>query len=490
MHGGIERLLGGRGRRFGADPLATLFPKQLAAALDPGKNVALLCGRRSGKTQAFLRKALAVMQQYPGCRIPYIALTRSSAKGILWREALKANRELGLGLVPNATELTLTAPNGSQLFLVGANRSDEVEKLRGQAFPLVGVDEAASFRGTLLKYLLDDVLEYALMDFDGALWLLGTPNAAALGHFHDVTTGRERGWSVHHWTALDNPHMPHARAWMERRLKARGWGWDHPSVKREFLGEWVRDEDSLVYKFSRARHMLDRMPNDYYTGGDGLFYAGAKGWAHVVGFDYGIVNAYAWVVWAMRTHGDDRATYAVEAGKMYGKLPSDTSEHALKIFEKYNPQRAVGDAGGLGKPYVEETRKRFGLQIAAAEKTQKLAHVELFNDDLRSDPPRAYLLRDTCEVYAEQMELLQWDLQKVQVKVGGVIRHEDRRVEDPRCENDVCDAGLYGNRESRAYLNEPTVRRPVDPSTDDFERQRTEDEEWQSGGQQEWWDRD
>jgi hypothetical protein len=479
---GLDRLLGTRVRSTGRDPIATLFPKQAAAALDPSDQVALLCGRRSGKTQAFMRKALSVMRRFPGCRIPYIALTRQSAKGILWREALKANKQLGLNLTLRLADLTLTDANGSEIFLVGANKADEVEKLRGQAFPLIGVDEAASFRGTLLQYLLEDVLAYALMDFNGALWLLGTPNAASIGYFHAVTTGKVGGWSVHHWTALDNPFMPDARGWMERRMKKRGWDWHHPSVKREFLGEWARDEDALVYKFSRTLHMVDRLPDDYYLGG--------KGWGCTLALDYGVVNAYAWAVWKFRTQGGDPTMYCVEAGKKSGQTPTDAADHTKLLIETFDPHTIVGDAGGLGKAYIEQTRQRHGIQIAHAEKTDKLAHIELFNDDLRARPPRAYLLRDTTEVYAEEMELLQWDLRKVEVSVGGVIRHEERKVEDPRFENDVCDAGLYGNRASKAYLNEPTVKRPVDLSTDAFERERTEDDQWQHQTESAWWDRD
>ena len=77
------------------DPYALMFRQQREAFADEGQEfIAAHCGRRSGKTRGFLLRALKVMQRYPGCRIPYIALTRMSAEGILWDQIRIVNDEL------------------------------------------------------------------------------------------------------------------------------------------------------------------------------------------------------------------------------------------------------------------------------------------------------------------------------------------------------------------------------------------------------------
>ena len=43
------------------------------------------------------------------------------------------------------------------------------------------------------------------------------------------------------------------------------------------------------------------------------------------------------------------------------------------------------------------------------------------------------------------------------MEVGGKIRHEERKREDPRFANDICDAVLYGYTRVREYLT-PTSK--------------------------------
>jgi hypothetical protein len=384
------------------------------------------------------------MQKYPGCRIPYVALTRKSAEGIVWKALEELNHELGLGLAPKIGNLKMVAPNGSEIFLVGANKAGEINKLRGIKTPLVGIDEAASFRPSLLEYLIDDVISPSLMDYAGTLILVGTPSAQPVGYFYDVTTGKEPGWSVFRWDSRDNPHIPHASQWLKELRERKGWDENHPTYRREYLGEWIRDNDALVYKL-RDDNIIGEMPGDYEPG--------APHWAHVIGIDYGYVDSTAFVVWAFRSGNTrEQTTYCVHASKTVGHLPSEAASYTRKLVDQYKPQRVYGDAGGLGKPYIEEARRRFAIQVHPAEKSEKLAHIELFNDDLRRG--RSVFLESACRDYIEEMQMLPWDMDRVTVNVAGRVRHEDRKREDPRYENHLCDAGLYGNRGCTAYWNE------------------------------------
>ena len=448
-----------------------MFPKQREAFADEEQEfIAAHCGRRSGKTRGFLLRALKVMQKYRGCRVPYIALTRQSAKGILWRSIKEVNEELGLGLTPRLADLAWDAPNGSELFLVGANKSDEIEKLRGQGYPLIGIDEAASFRATLLELLVDDVLDMALMDYQGTIILVGTPGAACVGYFDDVITGKRKGWAVHNWDATDNPHMPHAAEWMEARRIKRGWDKDHPTYIREYLGLRAQDTDALVYKYDAERNGFDSMP-DGYSPLD-------RGWAHVIGIDYGYVDSCAWVVLAFRTGrsaGSDRRVWVVEsfkdAGASQGLLPDEAAKITQALSDKYDPQRIVGDAGGLGKPYVEEARRRWGIPVVAADKTHKSAQIELVNDALRTGM-LGIIIPGNRDLISEA-EILQWDMEAVAVTVGGLVRHEQRRTIDKRFEDHLCDAWQYAYGAATAYVNEaPAIEPPRDLSRDALDDER------------------
>ena len=487
-----------RQKRGNVDPLSMMFGPQLAAAQDTNKAIALLCGRRAGKTWWVLLMAIKAMLDYPRCKVPYVALTRMSAQGILWSELQKVNEALGLGFHLVKSELRAYAPNGSVLFLVGANKADEIEKLRGQAYPFVAIDEAASFRPSLLHYLIEDVLEACLMDYDGTMALVGTPSASCLGFFHDVTSGIEAGFSCYHWTALDNPYLENAALWLERKRAAKKWGTDHPTYRREYMGEWIRDESALVYRaLVDDINLVSEMPEGYDPLG--------KGWAHVLGIDYGYVDSTAHVLWAFRTTGDDKSNYAVKSFKQAGWLPSEAARETNTFFQQYSINRAVGDAGGLGKAYIEEARRRFELPILNAAKTEKIAHIELMNDSIATGQAKWIGTRQANGKitgpnveYLEEMSLLQWDMERVQVTASGAVRHESRKVIDERFEDHLCDAGLYGNRASTSYYNELHPEEVEDPSRDvvdedaDQANLRPEDEAGRVSArkrrQETWWD--
>lgn len=259
--------------------MAGLFDRQIALINDPSRRKAAKCGRRSGKTHAvgaYLYKA-AVEPAHAGLMVPYIALTKGHARRLLWPVLQKLDRDHELGLAFNQTELIATLPNGSKIWLTGADKPAEVEKLRGGAYPLVCIDEAASF-GPILEYLVEDVLDAALEDYDGTLCLIGSPSAACAGLFYDVTTqakdedGRVKhpGWATHSWTVLDNPMFPRwagapnwralAQLWLANKQADKGWSDDHPVFRREWLGQWVRDMTSLVYRYLEVRNSYTALP--------------------------------------------------------------------------------------------------------------------------------------------------------------------------------------------------------------------------------------
>ena len=120
----------------------------------------------------------------------------------------------------------------------------------------------------------------------------------------------------------------------------------------------------------------------------------------------------------------------------------------------------VCDEGGLGKSMVEEMRRRYALPIKPAEKRQKHAYIQYFNDGLQTNR----ILFHPGSPILDEWDLLQW--------------HENRTKEDPRFENHLSDAALYGWRECRHWLYEEPSPEVVRGSPEWYARQ--EEIMWQN----------
>jgi hypothetical protein len=324
-------------------------------------------------------------------------------------------------------------PNGSTVTLSGADDERDIEKLRGPSYDLVIVDEAGSFADRLVRYMAEEILEPALLDRDGSLWLIGTPNAECRGYFHDACLGRIPGWSSHHWTMMDNTHIPHAGAWLERKKRAKGWADDNVILRREYLGEWVRDETSMVYRVT-ASNIIEDAPT-------------IKDAKYVLGVDIGTAqmskdetkgSTVALSLWMF-----GKATvqaYCIKSWRMPCPEDGVGVSDVAKEIERTNKQTpltsCVVDAGGLGGAFVTEFRRRY-LPVKPAEKTGKSAFIELLNDDLRMR--KLCIVGPSNQAYLDEISRLQWDQDAAVQK------------EDTRTPNHLCDAGLYAWRECRHY---------------------------------------
>jgi len=417
-----------------------LFSQQVKFIQDPRKLKAALCSRRAGKSHMAGCYVIAEALKHPKSTVPYVALTRGHAKRIMWKTLLDLTRPYNPQV--NLTELRITLSNGSDIVLAGANDEATAEVFRGQKFPLVVLDECASFRGHF-REMVEEVIEPALIDMNGTLAMIGTPSAACRGLFFDATTQPTSPYSLHRWTILDNPFIPHAKEWLAERMAERKWTQDTPAYRREWLGEWVASTDSQVYAFSRDKNIAKGIPNklDY-----------------VLGIDLGYDDETAFVVVGYRS--DSPHMYMVES---YAKSEMTITDIVRKIDDlttRYRSfTRIVADTGGLGKQIAAEIRKRYGVPVFPAEKTQKAEFIQLLNDDLRSGK----ILVNPAEInFIEEITALQWDEEK-----------EGRFIEDPRFANHRCDAFLYAWRESCHYLAKPPD--PIPPAHSEAWYRREED---------------
>jgi hypothetical protein len=395
-----------------------LFDKQKICLSDKEPFLAALCTRRAGKSYYAGAKLFISALRVPNSISIYIALTRSSARNIMWQILLKIAERAGIKIEETESKLTIKViESNSEIQLVGADTKNFIERLRGTPYACAIIDEAGTFRDHL-NTLVDDVLTPSMADYNGQICLIGTPSVRPQGMFYDATQGKTSGWSVHKWSVFDNPYMPNARSFVDGIIKRRGWTKENPTYLREWCGIWVEDLDALVYKFRKEKNEYSLLPTDSH-------------WNRILSVDYGWHDKTAFAVVA---YNDKAPNSYVEYAKGYSELiPSQIAEMLEKLIKKYNPIKIVADTGGLGKSITEEMRIRYGLPIIAAEKKDKLAWISLING-----------------AFIDRQLFINKSLEELKHQYSILVKDEDG-LEDPIMPNDLCDAVLYAWRESRAH---------------------------------------
>ena len=444
-----------------------LFAEQNAFILDSEKRKALLCSRRAGKTRTLVSYLILTSLLYPSSKSVFISLTRASAKRIVWPTFLELNDRYHLGLEFNISELSIRFRNGSIIFITGANTESEIAKLRGSHYRLVVIDEAQDFREHI-DALIRDVIEPALGDTRGTLCLAGTPRVFCYGVFFDITTGKRPNWSTHKWTVISNIFFHDPAAWLAETREAQGWSEETPAFRCEYLGEWVKAEDELVYHYDALLNSVEALP------------ASAGGlpieWSYILGIDVGFEDDTAFNIGAFTENLPN--FYLIKTEKHKHLIPSVIAKIILELQEAWEPVRIVMDCGALGKGYAEEFRQRHSIPIIAAEKRDKAAFIELMNGDLRTG--KVKLVEADCLPLITEWDALQWDA--------------GRRGENPRQPNHCADAALYAWRDSRHYTHKAIPDGPVKGSTEywqafDHSQELAEVELLRNSRDREWWSR-
>ena len=224
------------------------FPQQEKFVRDPNKLKAIFCTRRAAKSYTAGLYMVYECLMNPGVNCLFIALTRASAKSIVWKDILKViNNKHKLNAKFNSSELSMTFPNGSVIRLTGVDAEEsEMNKLLGGKYRLVCIDEASMY-SIDVHNLVYGVLKPAMTDPNsngqrGTICMMGTSSNFTRGLFFDITTGREQGWSLHQWSAHDNPYV--ATQWQEEldEIKVkRPLYMDTPQFKQWYLNQWVVD---------------------------------------------------------------------------------------------------------------------------------------------------------------------------------------------------------------------------------------------------------
>lgn len=438
------------------------FSEQLAFVKDKNRLVCAQTTVRAGKTTGIALKFQDYGTRYKNVMMPYIALTRDSAKNIMWPILQERYEQLKIPCDFTESDLTCTFRNtGASVKLFGADMKNFMVRLKGIKTPFAAVDEGQDFRshlGELIDILIARTSEYE----DGQVCLTGTPGMVPRGYFFDASQGLE-GFSKHYWTLYDNKFFPKAREFVEDLKRRKNWSNDHPTLQREYYGKWYLDLEAMVFQYEEKRNNYEELPKltDYCIGID---------------LGYNDADAIAVLGW----HTNKKECYLVEEFVQNKLTITELMAEVDQRLKKYPHAKVVIDTGGLGLKISEEINRRTGVPTHAAEKSRKTEHITWLNDALRTN--RFYARSNSR--FAEDCAIVEWDYDK---------STSDKLVIKKEPHSDICDAVLYAFVEAQHWLSEiitPPSTDPIEVARLESIRMLKEDEEnFIREQNQDWWEK-
>ena len=434
------------------------FPEQTAFIKHPNKMKALLGTRRVGKSFTAGIYLLLTALERAGTSSVYIGLTRDQAKRIMWNDVFKSLiSKYKLDVKINETELTITLPNGSIIYVLGVDDSEaEKDKLLGKKYALCVIDEAASY-SIDLQQLIYKVLKPACSDLGGTICLVGTPDDRKDTIFYELTRDlpvdppqivQRKGWEVFTWSTKNNPFMRDQWEATIRELKAANPQIEEePFFQQHYLGRWVVDTSNKVYRYDGTRNGWDGNLPDY----------GWKPWQYVLGIDLGFNDATAFALLAY--HENDPHTYIVKSDKWRGLTISQAADKMREWMADYPIGYWIVD--GANKQAVEEIVRHHGLPLQAADKHDKVSFIRIMNSGFLSGKIKLYGLQ--CLPLVDEYDKTIWNRRAME---RGIYK------EDLSFHPDCADAALYAYRYCYSYASAPL--RPDEIARSDLEREKEE----------------
>lgn len=242
----------------------TLFDKQLEV-LNSGSGTKLICcSRRAGKTRMLVAACLIECLRVPNTTCIYIGETMELTEMLVNAacnqivDTCKLRDKRGKRL--NWQKLD----NNSMLLVRGLSNTKDPDLIRGNNAKVIVIDEFFHLKSELLSYLQEEVLQPMQMDYATEYKFIcaGTPPSIK-GTYGEHAW---KTWEVPHffWTYRDNPHPVSVEArdaYVQKVLDEKGLDWSTPFARREYGGEWVYDDDLLLYPEVHTYNPREAIPS-------------------------------------------------------------------------------------------------------------------------------------------------------------------------------------------------------------------------------------
>ncbi len=322
----------------------------------------LRCGRRFGKTEIFVGRGLENALEFPDSINFYIAPTYKQGKLIAWELLLKKVRERvpkALVHTVNNSELFIEVGNHGRFYIKGA---DDPDSLRGVKLKSAFLDEYKDFK----ESVLDEIIEPALLDEQGELWVGGTPGG--FNHMYRLelkARSLPEEWDVFHYTTYDNPFLS------KKDIDLLKTTTSLEIFEQEYMAEYKRFL-GLVYKeFDYQRHV--------FTGP-----TPTKEWVEVfAGVDFGFTNPMAANI--IKRDRDNHFWVIPSSYYKTGQLTSDLIAWAKQMIAEEKVNKWYPDSAEPDR-IKEMSDSPNGLNCLAVSKTEAafLAGIDRIRELLRT----------------------------------------------------------------------------------------------------------
>ena len=230
--------------------------------------IAVMCSRRAGKTEgnsAIINRVAAV----PNSPILYINLTFDNAIRQMYNRVIVEAKRAEIAIEKESKSAGfIQFANGSSVLFKGNKDKAEADKMQGDKYRLVIIDEAQSQCN--MTYLVDTIIRPMLADYkDSQLILTGTPPRRK-GTFFEAAFNNPR-WTTYSWSMFENPFVPDPELTIQEICKEKGIERDSAFIQREFYGKIAYDTEAQVfkdYKVYKGPVPSDFIPDHIYVGVD------------------------------------------------------------------------------------------------------------------------------------------------------------------------------------------------------------------------------
>jgi len=299
-------------------------------------------GRRWGKT--FMAGIYALTVADHGGMAAWVVPTYKNARAP-WRFAEQMTAPVADIVTVRRSERTIDFPSGGRLSVYSA---DNDVALRGEAFDLVIVDEAAQIR----EETYTDVLLPTLADRDGRIVLISTPKGRNW-FWREWVRGTEGRSDIKSWTA---PTSANPIASIKRAAEMARTRISERSYRQEWLAEFVDDSGGV---FRRVADAATATPQDEPM----------QGHSYVMGVDWGKTND-----WTVLTIVDVTTNEVVHIDR-FNQIDYAVQLTRLRaLADRFQPYGIVAERNSIGEPLIEQLQ-RMALPVVpftttSASKTQ------------------------------------------------------------------------------------------------------------------------
>ena len=220
----------------------------------------LNCSRRWGKTTVLCLIALEFCLQKKDTMVRFAAGSRTDLKKIIQPIMQMLIADAPEKYKPSFHQMDgmYKFYNGSQIHLGGVN-NDRGDTLRGTTSHLNIVDEAGFIDE--LNYILSDILLPQTLTTKGTTLLASTPPKTPAHDFYNIALECEAAGNYKKYTIHDNPTIDQHT--LETYMKESG-GKDSSTWKREYLAEFVVDENSVIIPEWKDQYVQDIKQDELY----------------------------------------------------------------------------------------------------------------------------------------------------------------------------------------------------------------------------------